>query len=128
MDYDFFSINKKRTILNKCVRCGICIGICPIYRISRLETDSPRGRLELMRCLDENKSPSGYDCKSSLEQCLFCLQCQRNCPAGVEFDLAFFSAMGLIKIFVPPSNPAGVFTRHLMEMCQGMGTTASRGA
>ncbi len=97
MDYKFFSINEKGTIFNQCVRCGICIGICPVYRISRLETDSPRGRLELMRCLDENKATSYCDCKASLLRCLFCLRCQRSCPAGVEFDLAFFRTMGLIS-------------------------------
>lgn len=96
MDNKFFSINKKRTIFDQCVRCGICLGSCPVYRVSRLETDSPRGKLELMRCLDENKTASYNDCKTSLLRCLFCLQCQRNCPACVEFDLAFFRTMGLV--------------------------------
>ncbi|MGA1865236.1 MAG: (Fe-S)-binding protein [bacterium] len=113
MDNDFFSINKERTILNQCVRCGICSGICPVYRISRLETDSPRGRFELMRYLDENKASSGYDYMSSLSRCLFCLQCQRNCPAGVEFDLAFFHTMGLIYKKNSDTSKGLIYPIHL---------------
>ncbi len=34
-----------------CERCGRCLSVCPVYRELRIETVSPRGRLDLIRAV-----------------------------------------------------------------------------
>ena len=43
-----------------CVRCGLCLSVCPGYRESLNETDSPRARVALVRALKEKLME---DCK-----------------------------------------------------------------
>lgn len=83
--------------IERCVKCGICLGSCPVYRITRSETDSPRGRLEMMRAFEGNAKEHGMEhiglLEDNLKGCLFCLRCKKDCPAGIEFDLCLFNTM-----------------------------------
>ena len=36
-----------------CVRCGLCLSVCPGYRESLNETDSPRARVALLQAVKE---------------------------------------------------------------------------
>jgi len=70
-----------------CVRCGLCLSVCPGYRESLNETDSPRARVALVRALKEGllDTPSnGY--ASSFFRCLLCGACAFVCPSGVAVD------------------------------------------
>ncbi|MGA1795034.1 MAG: (Fe-S)-binding protein [bacterium] len=90
-------MSKEKPTARSCVRCGICLGACPVYRVSRIETESPRGRLELMRALEEHDLTSSPPLPASLSNCLFCLRCQRGCPAGVAFDRILFQVMASLS-------------------------------
>ncbi len=67
-----------------CIRCGQCLSVCPIYREHLVETQSPRGRVALVRKLVEGQlSPSHY-LTDQMYQCMACLACNVACPVGIK--------------------------------------------
>jgi len=70
-----------------CVRCGLCLSVCPGYRESLNETDSPRARVALVRALKEGlleEPTDGYS--AAFFRCLLCGACTFTCPSGVAVD------------------------------------------
>jgi glycolate oxidase iron-sulfur subunit len=68
-----------------CVHCGLCLPVCPTYRITGRETSSPRGRLYLMRGAIEGEVPVGEVLAEEAYLCLGCRACETACPSGVQF-------------------------------------------
>ncbi len=71
--------------LSRCVRCGLCLQSCPTYLETGLETESPRGRLYLMRALADDVIAMTPNAAGHLDQCLQCRNCEAVCPSGVPF-------------------------------------------
>lgn len=69
-----------------CIHCGMCLPVCPTYRVSGSETESPRGRLYLMRAYEEGRLSEPTQLTEHLDRCLGCLACQTACPSGVQYD------------------------------------------
>jgi glycolate oxidase iron-sulfur subunit len=74
-DYDF---------LRHCVRCGRCLPVCPTYQETKLEVQSPRGRLALIKAVEEAKLPMDSKVEEHFYHCLDCRMCNTVCPAGVS--------------------------------------------
>jgi len=73
-------------IINTCVHCGLCLSSCPTYRETGLEMASPRGRIYLMKAVDEGRI--GLESAVFQEQmglCLDCRACEAVCPSGVQY-------------------------------------------
>ena len=73
-------------LLDRCISCGFCLPACPTYDLTRIETSSPRGRINLMRAIEtgalETDDPTVVE-ESSF--CLGCRACEPVCPAGVQY-------------------------------------------
>lgn len=67
-----------------CMRCGMCLPHCPTYRETFLETASPRGRVALMRKLEEGELDASERLLEYLSLCLDCQACASACPCGVN--------------------------------------------
>jgi glycolate oxidase iron-sulfur subunit len=71
--------------LATCVHCGLCLNACPTYRVTNLETESPRGRLYLMTRWQRGELPFDRDLARHIDLCLGCRTCEAVCPSGVPY-------------------------------------------
>ena len=58
--------------VSACVHCGLCLEACPTYRELRVEMDSPRGRIYLMKGILNERIEPTEDVLGHLDQCLDC--------------------------------------------------------
>lgn len=68
-----------------CIHCGLCLASCPTYLETGNENDSPRGRIYLMRALQEGRMELGETPVRHLDLCLGCRACEAVCPSGVQY-------------------------------------------
>lgn len=78
--------------LLQCVRCGRCLPVCPTYQETALEPQSPRGRLSLIRAVEDGKLAFDREVEQHLFHCLDCRMCNTVCPAGVPVGQSILAA------------------------------------
>lgn len=66
--------------------CGLCLPHCPTYTVSQTESESPRGRISLVKAYLQGELTRSEGLEQHLQSCTGCFSCQRVCPAKVEFD------------------------------------------
>lgn len=72
-----------------CIRCGLCLAVCPTYREYLSETASPRGRVALARKGLEGDLDFGANLAEQMYACFDCMACNEICPVGIHpADLA----------------------------------------
>jgi glycolate oxidase iron-sulfur subunit len=97
--------------LSTCVHCGLCLASCPTYVELGTEADSPRGRIYLMKELEEGRLAPSAEVIAHLDGCLGCRACETACPSGV----AYGSLIEAVRPWVAPQRPAATrVTRHLL--------------
>ncbi|HZO92755.1 MAG TPA: (Fe-S)-binding protein [Candidatus Baltobacteraceae bacterium] len=75
------------SLISDCVHCGFCLPACPTYNSWGEEMDSPRGRIDLMRGMDDGAIALDAAVVSHIDACLGCMGCVTACPSGVRYDL-----------------------------------------
>lgn len=69
--------------INKCVRCGTCRSVCPVFEEVGWESSSTRGRIMIMKGLGDDLDACAGSI-DSLNTCTTCGICTESCPAGVN--------------------------------------------
>ena len=71
--------------LDSCVTCGLCLPMCPTFRLTGNEAASPRGRLAAMAAVAEGIAAVDERFEEVMEFCLQCRACEPVCPSVVPF-------------------------------------------
>ena len=77
------------SVVQQCMHCGLCLPTCPTYDATKLERNSPRGRIALMRAIADDRLEATKTFADEMYFCLGCLACMTACPAGVNYAELF---------------------------------------
>jgi glycolate oxidase iron-sulfur subunit len=76
-----------REELDKCMKCGNCMSVCPVYGADKLETSVTRSKIAVAEAvLDGELELDDPQVYAMLFNCLVCKSCMTNCPTKVNFD------------------------------------------
>jgi glycolate oxidase iron-sulfur subunit len=81
--------NLDYSVVQQCMHCGLCLPTCPTYDATKLERNSPRGRIALMRAIADDQLEPTRAFADEMYFCLGCLACMTACPAGVNYAELF---------------------------------------
>ncbi|GMQ93992.1 MAG: heterodisulfide reductase-related iron-sulfur binding cluster [Acidimicrobiia bacterium] len=94
----------ERIDLDTCVTCGLCLPVCPTYRLTGDETASPRGRLAAIDAVDKGVADVDSRFGEIVDFCLQCRACETACPSLVPFGQIIESATAEVTAQMPSSG------------------------
>lgn len=77
------AIEEIKDIVEKCMKCGMCKGRCPVFGVLKDEIHSPRGKTILLN--------EGIF-EKIVFNCTMCKSCEVNCPLDLSLCEAFRKA------------------------------------
>jgi glycolate oxidase iron-sulfur subunit len=69
---------------DRCMKCGFCMSVCPVYDIDHMESHVARGRNMLVKMAYQGELPIEDDYRKCLYSCLLCKRCEAVCPANLS--------------------------------------------
>src|SRR3989440_7817657 len=99
--------NLDYSVVQQCMHCGLCLPTCPTYDATKLERNSPRGRISLMRAIADGRLETTKAFADEMYFCLGCLACMTAGPAGVNYAELFEHARAVperAKVLVGPQR------------------------
>jgi glycolate oxidase iron-sulfur subunit len=117
----------------KCVACGLCLPHCPTFRLTGMETASPRGRIAAMRAVEEGHAVVDASFTRMMDECLACRACEAACPSGVPFGRMIEAARAQAEVTRRPRERrlrrlglAGLLPRRRLVLAAGWLLGAAR--
>jgi len=83
-------------LADQCVQCGLCLPVCPTYALDRNEAESPRGRIAIAAALARGQVDPTAGLREHLDHCLGCLNCEKACPANVQYGELLIETRALL--------------------------------
>jgi glycolate oxidase iron-sulfur subunit len=80
------------------------------------EMDSPRGRIHLMKLLDEEKIELTPTVVEHFDRCLGCMGCLTACPSGVQYNKLIEETRSRVETGFPRKPPDRLFRRFIFEV------------
>jgi glycolate oxidase iron-sulfur subunit len=97
-------------LADQCVKCGLCVPLCPTYRTANTEAESPRGRIAFAQALASGAFEPSHTMIEHLDHCLACMTCERVCPSHVRYGELIVDTRNLLR------ESAGKKTLRWMEL------------
>src|SRR5262249_15243129 len=88
---------------------------CPTYLETGLETESPRGRLALMRAVAEGRVGLTDGVVQHFDLCLLCRACEAACPSGVPYGALMEATRTQVPQRRPPRWPARLLRNLIFD-------------
>lgn len=83
----FDDIETLKKELIRCMKCGNCMSVCPIYNVEKKESSVARGKIALGEAiLSDDIKIDDETLINLIFNCLVCKSCMMACPSGVRFD------------------------------------------
>lgn len=96
-------------LADQCVQCGLCLPVCPTYALEPNEAESPRGRIAIASALARGVVDPTAELRRHIDHCLGCLNCEKACPAHVQYDELLIATRSLL-------GPAPERPRRLLSL------------
>ena len=84
-------------LADQCVKCGLCVPLCPTYRVANTEAESPRGRIAFAQALANGTMAPSVSMIEHLDHCLACMTCERVCPSQVRYGDLIVETRNLLQ-------------------------------
>lgn len=68
----------------RCMKCGFCMSVCPVYAVDQCESHVARGRNVLIQKHAHGTVPETEAYREVLGLCLLCKRCEAVCPARLS--------------------------------------------
>src|SRR5512145_1294488 len=81
-----------------CLRCGLCVGSCPTFRLFQADDETPRRRIRTIGKILLEKQPISVDERRHLDNCLQCRACETVCPSRMAYGQLFDQAQAQLKV------------------------------
>ncbi len=83
------ALEEASAILEKCIKCGLCKSLCPVFKILKEEEISPRGHsiLLLNKIVQER-----------IFECNLCKACEKKCPLNLKICEAILKAREAVTL------------------------------
>jgi glycolate oxidase iron-sulfur subunit len=73
--------------LDRCMKCGFCMSVCPVYNAEKTEGGVARGKITIAEAvIAGDLALDDQEVIDTLFDCLVCKSCMQACPSGVQFD------------------------------------------
>ncbi|MFZ5634782.1 MAG: (Fe-S)-binding protein [Bacillota bacterium] len=82
--------------LVKCMKCGNCQAVCPLYRETAAEPAVARGKIRLAAAVLNGELQPTAELAGLFDFCLTCMACVANCPCGVRVDRVILAARNAV--------------------------------
>jgi glycolate oxidase iron-sulfur subunit len=81
-----------KEVVHRCAKCGLCQGVCPIYKITLCDCSVSRGMFVMLQGVLQNKFGVSKTINRYLDLCLKCGACSKFCPSGIDITDVIISA------------------------------------
>ncbi len=78
--------------ITRCMKCGNCQAVCPTFEVTGCESMVARGRIRLIKALDDGDIGLTDTFIEKLDTCMMCKACTANCPSDVDVGRIILAA------------------------------------